>query len=245
MTVMLVTRPEPDARATASHLDALGIDALICPMLNCVTLNDAAIPDPKAYAGLALTSANGLRSLAEIADLSEFTHLPLYAVGNASAEEAASLGFINIHNAGGALAELAETIVHNAPGGRILHPAGVHRSGDLARSVAEHGVSVDTIAIYDMQPTQQLPTQILDQFESGSVAAILFYSQRTAATFIGCLGDRLEPRHRAAIEVLCLSEKVAEPLLNAHFTRISLADRPDEDAMMALALAFAREQNRA
>jgi uroporphyrinogen-III synthase len=35
---------------------------------------------------------------------------------------------------------------------------------------------------------------------------------------------------------------VAEPLLENHFNRISLADRPDEDAMMALALAVAREQ---
>ena len=32
------------------------------------------------------------------------------------------------------------------------------------------------------------------------------------------------------------------PLLDALFHRISLADRPDEDAMMALALAVAREQ---
>jgi uroporphyrinogen-III synthase len=39
-----------------------------------------------------------------------------------------------------------------------------------------------------------------------------------------------------------MSEAVAGPLLEARFNRINLADRPDEDAMMALALAFAREQ---
>jgi uroporphyrinogen-III synthase len=32
-------------------------------------------------------------------------------------------------------------------------------------------------------------------------------------------------------------------LIAAHFARMSLADHPSEDAMMALALAFAREQN--
>ena len=43
--------------------------------------------------------------------------------------------------------------------------------------------------------------------------------------------------------MLCLSEAVAEPLLAAHFVRVGLADHPSEEAMMALALSFARDQN--
>jgi uroporphyrinogen-III synthase len=43
--------------------------------------------------------------------------------------------------------------------------------------------------------------------------------------------------------MLCLSEAIAEPLIAAHFVRISLADYPSEEAMMSLALAFARDQN--
>ena len=42
--------------------------------------------------------------------------------------------------------------------------------------------------------------------------------------------------------MLCLSEAVAEPLIAAHFVRVSLADHPSEEAMMALALSFARDQ---
>ena len=45
--------------------------------------------------------------------------------------------------------------------------------------------------------------------------------------------------------MLCLSETVAEPLIDAHFVRVGLADYPSEEAMMGLALSFARDQNAA
>ena len=37
--------------------------------------------------------------------------------------------------------------------------------------------------------------------------------------------------------------RAAEPLIDAHFVRIGLADQPNEAAMMTLALAFVRDQN--
>ena len=43
--------------------------------------------------------------------------------------------------------------------------------------------------------------------------------------------------------MLCLSEAVAEPLFDAHFVRVSLAEAPSEQAMMGLALSFSRDQN--
>ena len=42
---------------------------------------------------------------------------------------------------------------------------------------------------------------------------------------------------------LCISRKAAEPLVEAGFKRVLVAERPDEEGMMVLALAFARAQN--
>ena len=53
--------------------------------------------------------------------------------------------------------------------------------------------------------------------------------------------DRLE--RPAARHALSLSEAVAEPLIDAHFVRVSLAEQPSEQAMMGLALSFLRDQN--
>ena len=92
---------------------------------------------------------------------------------------------------------------------------------------------VITVAIYEMRTAERLDTDL------GTLDGALFYSRRTAETF-----TRLAPggTDRARPGMLCLSEAVAEPLLAAHFVRVSLADHPSEEAMMALALSFARDQ---
>ena len=64
MTAMLVTRPEPDASDTIARLSALDIEAIGLPLLERAALATS-LPDPKGFAGLALTSANALRTLAE------------------------------------------------------------------------------------------------------------------------------------------------------------------------------------
>jgi uroporphyrinogen-III synthase len=88
---------------------------------------------------------------------------------------------------------------------------------------------------------ETLPEPILAQLADGRIAAVLAYSRRTAEIF-AILAGTLEPAKRKSLAMLCMSEAVAEPLLAGRFNRISLADHPDDDAMMALALAFAREQ---
>jgi uroporphyrinogen-III synthase len=239
---MLVTRPEPDAHLTVLRLRALDIESDAVPLLERKPV-ETSLPPPERYAALALTSANGLRALADRGAAQAYRHLPVYAVGGRTAFEAEALGFPKVFAAGGTLADLAELIARAGIKGAVFHPAGRHRSGDLARSVADHGVTVETIEIYDMVAAERLPEPIVTDLETGEFCAVLFYSHRTAETFLNCLGGRLTRQMREGIEMLCLSENVAAPLIAAHCTRISLADRPEDSAMMTLALAFAREQN--
>jgi uroporphyrinogen-III synthase len=71
--------------------------------------------------------------------------------------------------------------------------------------------------------------------------AVLFAPHRRhlRQAYLGRLGERCGTR----LGVLCLSETVAEPLIDAHFVRVGLADHPSEEAMMSLALSFCRDQN--
>lgn len=239
---MLVTRPEPDAQLTVARLRALDIDSLAAPLLKRTPL-PTPLPPPERFAALTLTSANGLRTLAERGAIDAYRHLPVYAVGTRTAVEAEVLGFPRVFDAGGTLGDLADLIIHAGISGPVFHPAGQHRSGDLARSVADHGVIVETVPIYDMVAVDRLPDEVVGALEAGAISAVLFYSNRTARTFLSCLGEGLTRQMRADVEMLCLSETVAAPLVAAHCTRIGLADRPEDGAMMTLALAFAREQN--
>ena len=240
MTRMLVTRPEPDAQVTLSRLHALDIEAVATPLLVRETL-DASLPPSDGFAAMVLTSANAVRSLVDRGVVGQYARLPVLAVGDRTAREAEEAGFSKVSSAAGALNDIVNAIAISGLKGPLFHPTGRHQSGDLAKALAPLGVMVATSKIYDMVAIDALPGEILAALGDGSIGAVLAYSRRTAEIF-AALADGLDAPQRRRIAMLCLSEAVAEPLLEAHFHRISLADRPDEDAMMALALAVAREQ---
>ena len=240
MVVMLVTRPEPDAEATLLRLQALGIEAVAAPLMVRQTLATA-LPAASGFAAMAVTSPNALRALAERDAVAQYQHLPIYAVGRKTADDALALGFAQAIDTGGTFGDVVNALAHAGLTGPVFYPAGTHLSGDLGRSLVPFGVSVETVRVYDMvaAPAENLRT-VLGQ---GLPDAVLHYSRRSAELFVAALDGQLDRAERSAMEMLCISEKVAEPLIAAHFVRISLADRPDDDAMMTLALAFAREQN--
>jgi uroporphyrinogen-III synthase len=239
---MLVTRPEPDAGETAARLAALDIEAALCPLLRHETL-PTSLPDPAGFAALALTSANALRALDERGVLEAFSALPAYAVGDRTAALAEEMGFASVQSAGGGLGDLVDLLAHAGLKGPIFYPTGRDQSGDLAKSLAPFGVMTITAQVYAMIAAPALPEQILGELEDGSIDAALFYSRRTAETFAKLCDDHLGRMARLQLGVLCLSEAIAEPLVSAHFVRVGLADYPSEEAMMSLALSFARDQN--
>jgi len=241
MTTILVTRPEPDAQSTLLRLDALGIAALAAPVMTRLTL-DASLPPPDGFAAMAVSSANALRALEDRGVLDRYTHLPTFAVGDRTAWEARQLGCQQVESAGGTVTDLVNAIARAHLAGPVFYPAGKHLSHDLGKALAPFGIMVATARLYDMVAIDALPPAVIAGLADGSIGAAMLYSRRSAEIFVELLDGLLEQPERSAISMLCLSETVAEPLMTAHFNRIHLADWPSEDAMMALALAFTREQ---
>jgi uroporphyrinogen-III synthase len=238
---MLITRPEPDAQATRERLAALGIAAEIAPLMTRQTLA-ANLPEPQGFAALALTSTNALRALGELTALDALLAIPVFAVGDRTAHEARLLGFTDVTAADGTLESLATTIALARLEGPVLYPAGKHLSGDLARALAPHGIMVVTVPVYEMVAETTLSEPTRSALAAGRFGAVMCYSRRTAEIFCTLVDDLIAPKDRRNLPVICLSENVAQPLLAAHFSRVLLADHPSEDAMLALTLAFAREQ---
>jgi uroporphyrinogen-III synthase len=234
MVRLLVTRPEPDASETAARLNALNIETLVVPLLIAETLTTT-LPPADGFSALAVTSGNALRALHDRGDLPRLLKLPLYAVGDKTAAVARDFGFAQVMSAGGDFDDLVALLAGAGLDGPVLYPVARHQAGDLAKALAPHGLMVITTPVYAMNPALRLG----DTADFAGLDGALFYSRRTAETFVS-----LAPRtpERARLGMLCLSEAVAEPLLAAHFVRVSLADHPSEEAMMALALSFARDQ---
>lgn len=239
--LMLVTRPEPDGQATLERLAALDIKALAAPLMTRQNLV-ARLPPAEGFAGIAVSSANTLRALAEMDALDPLLEKPLFAVGDRTAHEARQLGFTAISTADGTLASLVTTIALARLTGPVLYPAGRHQSGDLAHALAPHGLMVVTVPVYEMVAQPSLGDEIAAALAKRRFGGVLVYSRRTAEIFCSLAGPLLPAAHRRILPMLCLSENIAAPLLENQFSRVLLADHPSEEAMMALALAFAREQ---
>ncbi|MBS3850291.1 uroporphyrinogen-III synthase [Devosia sp. BSSL-BM10] len=240
MSQMLITRPEPDAQSSLARLQALDIEGVAVPLMERVTL-DVSLPPADGFAAVVLTSANAVRTLVDRGVVGDYAHLPVLAVGDRTARDAEQAGFARVSSAAGAFGDLVNAISLSGLKGPLFYPTGKHQSADLAKALAPMGVMVATAKVYDMVAIETLPTGVLAALGDGGIGAVLVYSRRTAEIFAQ-LAQSLDRAQRQNLGMLCMSEAVAEPLLEAHFNRIGLADRPDEEAMMALALGFARAQ---
>ncbi|HTQ12578.1 MAG TPA: uroporphyrinogen-III synthase [Rhizomicrobium sp.] len=224
---ILVTRPRPDAEATAAKLRALGHEPIVAPLMEMQFLEGAEISLDGVQAILA-TSANGVRALARRTARRD---VPLFAVGAQSARTAREAGFAKVRSADGDGARLAKAAIAWASprNGHLLHAAGAESKGDLAAALRAAGFSLRTEILYRAVAATALPAAARTALETGSADAVLLYSPRGARAFAE-LAAGLDCSGSAA---LCISEAAARPLAGLGFRAIEVAARPDQAALLA------------
>ena len=151
---------EPEASETAGRLAALDIEAEVLPLFERKTLTGS-LPEPAGFAAMALSSANALASLADRGVIESFRALKVFAVGDRTAEAARKHGFTDVVSAHGAFGDLAEMLIHAGLQGPVFYPAARDQSGDLAKSLAPHGVMVVTARVYEMNDVAALDPGIV------------------------------------------------------------------------------------
>jgi len=226
----LITRPREDCADLALELEKRGYRPLIEPML---TIRFRAGPPlvRDGLQGLLLTSANGARALAaRVGDLSGWRDLPVWAVGDASATMARSLGFETVESAGGDVVSLAALVAQrlDPAKGPLLHPAAAALAGDLAGALAIHGFRVEKQVLYDAAAAEFLSAPLMEELRQGMVEIALFFSPRTAATFA-----RLAAGLTQECAALALSPAVAEALGGLEWRRLMVADKPNQSSLLA------------
>ncbi len=227
---VLVTRPAEEALRTAMALAEHGYEFLIDPLLEIAALPDAAARVAGAGDAVALlfTSANGVRAYAGAAKSRD---LPVYAVGGITADAARAAGFAQVHAAAGDVAALAELAARELKpgGGRLLHIAGEHVAGDLAGALRAKGFTVDTLALYAAKAAASLSQKTRDTLARGGLGAVLFFSPRTARTFVSLVRTAGLDAYCATCVAVCLSPAVAEAAGALQWRAVATAARPGED----------------
>src|SRR4051794_7675359 len=98
---ILVTRPQPDNAATVAALRAKGFEALPAPVLRFEPVAFDLDEADASCAAVVVTSASALRAIEGKAAVARLSALPLFAVGERTAQAARDAGFGNVISADG------------------------------------------------------------------------------------------------------------------------------------------------
>ena len=231
MARLLLTRPEADAAALADKLHVRGHAVDIAPLLH-IRLLDTALPPLDDIAALLITSANGLRAFAAQSDRRDLT---LYAVGEASARAARTAGFTDVHAASGDLHSLAALVqrLRKPDDGALLHAAGENLAGDLVGLLRAAGFDARGIALYRAETASSLPPAVAASLRAGDYRGVLFFSPRTAATFVRLAMQAGAEKALAGAQAFCLSANIAERIAALPWRGICVAAEPSEASLLA------------
>lgn len=227
----LITRPKADAVALEHALHDRGIDTLAEPMLTIEPVPGAAIDLAGAQA-LLFTSSNGVRAFAALSDRRD---IPAFAVGDATARTCRELGFAEVRSAGGDVDDLAALARRGCrpDGGRLVHVAGSVSVGDLGGALRAAGFDVTRAAVYRARPAAAPSAALRQALGDGSIDFVLFFSPRTASTFVSLVRAAGLDGACGAIDALCLSPAVAARAGEIRWRRIAVAAAPTQAALLA------------
>jgi uroporphyrinogen-III synthase len=227
---LLLTRPEADARRTAKLLRAHGHTVVVAPLLQI----EAVAAEIGAGAAIVVTSANTAQVVAAHQQRTALCRLPVFAVGERSAQAMRDAGFAEVTSADGSVGDLARLVAARMPAGAsLLYLAGADRSGDLAGDLRARSFAVETIVVYRAVTITRLPEAAAFAL-AGGLHGVLHFSRRSAAAYVdaaraaGQLTIALKPAQ------FCLSAPIAVPLQRAGAVDVHIAQRPTEAALVEL-----------
>ena len=214
MRRLLVLRPEPGAGATAGRALELGFEVAAVPLFEVEPI-DWAVPDPADFDGLLLTSANAVRHGG--IELQVLLPLPVFAVGEATAEAALKAGFKVIMTGGAGVDGLLGSIEPNV---RLLHLTGEDR-----REPSGARQLITTLAVYRSRAIERPDLSAAP----GSVAVI--HSPRAGRRFAELVKDH------GSVAIVAISPTAAEAV-GGGWESIAVAGKPTDEALLALAASL-------
>jgi uroporphyrinogen-III synthase len=229
MTPVLVTRTQPGASITAERLSALGFAPVIAPLLDIRPIAAPDLPSPMDVQAVLVTSGHALPSLA-----ASHSDLPLFAVGDATAERARSQGFSRVWSADGNAVDLADLAGrHLDPAGApLLLALGFGQGQRLAEALTAQGFIVLLRAVYAAEPVSQLPEAASAFLAEESIGWVLFFSTETAICFRRLVIPSATRFSR--LRLAAISNGVALMVRDLPWGDIRVAMKPTEPAVLAL-----------
>ena len=227
---LLVTRPRDEADRFAEDLKALGHTAILAPLLTIETRQET--PDLEGIGALVFTSLNGVRAFA---DNSSERGLPSYVVGNRTAAAARAAGFTDVQSADGNVDKLVELIASTRENeaSPLLQVTGVHMAGDLGKQLSRRGYEVRRAVLYEAKSLDRLPDAARTALETGDIDGAVFFSPRTAASFVQLVRASGLEHSTENLLAFCLSPAIAAEAGAVTWANVRVAAHPTQAALLA------------
>ncbi len=198
----MVTRTREQASILVELLSAAGARCLEVPTLEILPPDDfgpldAALRRLADYAWVIFTSANGVaacfrRLFEQGYDVRAFGGVKLAAIGPATAQALWEHGLgADVVPARFQAEDLAAALVPRiAPGSRVLLARAQVAREVLPETLAQAGIQVDVVPVYQARPPQGLPAEARPLIESGRIDLLTFASSATVSQLCGPGGPR-------------------------------------------------------
>ncbi|MCH4091045.1 uroporphyrinogen-III synthase [Acetobacter sp.] len=222
---VLVVRPEPGLTDTCETLERLGWR---CWGMESLVITARPLPPQRGIAGALITSSQSILALSSSA-----THdIPVYAVGDATAERVKRQGFQTVISASGDAMKLAELVTQqlSPASGPLLLLSGEHQGLPLAKTLRDIGFRIRRRIAYATSPATALPPEVLSALREGLIATVLVFSAASARAFCATLARAdCSP---GTLRAIAISQNTMKELRKGGFQNIMTARTPDMAAML-------------
>jgi uroporphyrinogen-III synthase len=208
----------------------MGFVPVVAPVL-AVTGVDAPLTLPERIAATVVTSRNAVPACPAAC-----YERPVFAVGTATASCASAAGFHQVIDADGDASVLAALIAQtlSPASGSLFLPTGRGQGGALADSLRKLGFRVIRRVAYQAASVPELPQAAVSDLQQGRLTAAMFFSTETARHFVRLVLEAGLGEAVSDVEALSISERPVVALRQLKWRRISVAAKPNQDAMLAL-----------
>jgi uroporphyrinogen-III synthase len=219
-----VTRTAPGNHSTVESLQALGHDVVCVPVLDVRRVDPGplrSLPD-----AIVFTSGNGVR---HHPICSEALDLPVFTVGNRTADAVMRAGYRNVRSADGDLGDLQRLILDELPPPcRIVHFGAREPAGDLKSHLRRYGYLVDRKVVY-IADAVAVRWLLRVRTDLPNIDAIMVHSPRAAERVA-----RVLSKTDWSGKIWCISEACAHKLARVPNVQVDVASKPTELALRNL-----------
>ena len=203
-----------------SHLPLLRIEKIL--------YNKEELMDCKA---IIFTSANAIKFL----DTKEINkNIKCFCVGNATENQAKSVGFQNIISAEGNVRNLKELILQNFDplDGDLVYVSGEIISSDLDQQLINEGYSVKRLINYKAHHNNNFDHKFIEKLKNNIPDIVYIYSFNSAVSFLNFIKNEGIESLWMNTNLMCMSEKTSSILNEIKWKKIFLFNPGEEEFLL-------------